>query len=107
MSLTVNGCSGTKYAFEGPYKSTSSLTDNSGVYFIVCYDGTSNHPIDVGESETIKTRVETHERADCWKRHCSNTLMFAVYYTPNKQQSGRMEIEQDIRCYYNLPCGSK
>lgn len=34
-----------------------------------------------------------------------NELIVAVYYTINKQQSGRMEIEKDIRCKYNFPCG--
>lgn len=107
MSLKVKGCSGNEYNFEGPYESTESLSDNSGVYFITCFDGSTHHPIDVGESATVKTRVQTHDRADCWNRNCKNTLMVSVYYTPNKQQAGRMEIEQDIRCYYDFPCGSK
>jgi hypothetical protein len=107
MAITVEGCSGNKYSFEGPYSGTDSLSDNSGVYLIVCKNGSEYDPIDVGESATIKTRVENHDRAECWKRNCKTTLMVAVYYTPNKQQAGRMEIEQDIRCKYNFPCGTK
>lgn len=107
MSLTVKGCSGTEYTFEGPYSNTSSLKDNSGVYLIVCDDGKTYNPIDVGESAKVKTRVENHDRATCWERNCNHTLKVAVLYTPNKQQSGRMEIEQDIRCNYDFPCGKQ
>jgi len=107
MGLTVEGCSGQKYLFEGPYNNTNNLKDHSGVYFITCYVNGKYYPIDVGESKNIKTRIETHDRADCWKKHCSGTVMVAVYYTPYKQQEGRMEIEQDIRYKYNFPCGDK
>jgi len=107
MAITVEGCSGTKYSFDGPYSDTGSLTDNSGIYLIVCSDGLTYNPIDVGESAKIKSRIDDHDRADCWKKNCKNTLMVAVYYTPNKQQAGRKEIEQDIRCNYNFPCGKE
>ena len=107
MSLTVKGCSGTTYTFEGPYDNTNSLKDNSGVYIIVCYDGTDYTPIDVGESAEVKNRIETHDRVDCWKKNCKYKLMVGVLYTPNKQQTGRKEVEQDIRCNYTFPCGKR
>jgi len=107
MSLTAEGCSGNKYTFEGPYSSTNSLMDNSGVYLIICNDGKSYHPVDVGESAKVKTRVETHDRKECWSKNCNHTLKVAIYYTPNKQQAGRREIEQDIRCKYDFPCGER
>lgn len=105
MPITVNGCSGTTYTFEGPYDNTGSLKDNSGVYLIVCHDGSKYAPIDVGESAQVKTRIENHDRSDCWKKNCKHKLMVAVLYTPHKQQLGRMEIEQDVRCNYTFPCG--
>lgn len=107
MAINVEGCSGNQYTFEGPYESTNSLYDRSGVYLILCFDGKDYFPIDVGESTNVKSRVENHDRADCWGRHCRNKLMVAVHYTPNKQQDGRMEIEQDIRCNYDFPCGKR
>jgi len=107
MGLTVKGCSGQEYSFEGPYENTNQLEDRSGVYFITCYDGEKYYPIDVGETKNVKSRIETHDRSDCWSEKCKKTILFAVFYTPNKQQPGRKEIEQDIRCNYNFPCGDR
>ncbi|SFR14207.1 hypothetical protein [Desulfoscipio geothermicus] len=104
MSIKVGG-----YTFEGPYSSTNSLEDRSGVYAILCTTGDANtySLIDVGESSEVKTRVENHDRAGCWSENCLNTLRCAVYYTPHKQQAGRKEIEQEIRDKYSIPCGER
>jgi hypothetical protein len=107
MAINLEGCSGTKYTFEGPYNNTNSLHDNSGVYIIICDDGESLISIDVGESATVKNRVENHDRKDCWESNCNHTLKYGVLYTPNKQQAGRKEVEEDIRCNYNFPCGDR
>lgn len=102
MSITIG-----KYNFEGPYKNTESLQDKSGVYAILCHSGPKYNLVDVGESATVKSRVDSHDRKDCWKRNCSSTLEVAVLYTPNAQQAGRMVIEQELRDQYNPPCGQR
>ena len=97
MSILING-----YSFDGPYSSTYSLEDRSGVYVILC----NSRLIDVGESAGVRNRIENHDRKDCWERNCSGNISFAVHYTPNLQQSGRMEIEQEIRrSHRDIPCG--
>jgi len=59
-----------QYEFEGPYKNTGPLEDSSGVYVILDYRADSKYYIiDVGESAQVKTRVETHDRKDCWNRY--------------------------------------
>ncbi len=93
-----------KYTFKGTYTSTERLEDRSGVYAIVCKKDKLSL-IDVGESAKVKTRVETHERKDCWEKNCQGTLLYAVHYTPNLHQQGRKEIEKEIRKEYNPPCG--
>jgi hypothetical protein len=95
------------YSFEGPYTSTDSLEDKSGVYAIHCYVDSKYYLVDVGESATVKTRIENHDREDCWKQNCKGELTFSVLYTPNKQQVGRREIEQELRKQYNPTCGEK
>jgi len=96
------------YTFDGPYTTPDKLEDRSGIYAILCQkDGNNYRLIDVGESANVKTRVETHDRKDCWKRNCNGTLTFAVYYTPGLQQPGRMAIEQEIRKQYDPPCGKQ
>jgi hypothetical protein len=76
------------YTFNGPYTSTANLEDRSGVYAILCQKEGKNYVVDVGESATVKSRVDSHDREDCWKRNCNGTLAMAVYYTPNLQQPG-------------------
>ncbi len=93
--------------FEGPYQNTSKIEDKSGVYVILCRKNGELTVIDVGESATVRTRLDTHDRADCWRRNCSGTIEYCVYYTANQQQSGRMEIEQDLRAKYKPPCGKR
>ena len=100
MGITID-----KYSFDGPYSSADLLEDRSGVYAIMCEREEKYYLIDVGESHGVKSRVENHERKDCWERECTGTLVYAVYYTPNLQQPGRMEIEQEIRDRYAPPCG--
>jgi hypothetical protein len=105
MSITIG-----RWTFEGPYALTESwrLKDQSGVYVILCPTEQNQYRvIDAGESAQVKTRVETHDRKDCWRRNCKGTLYVAVLYTPNLQQPGRSKIEQEIRRQYNPPCGER
>jgi hypothetical protein len=95
------------YQFEGPYTSTASLEDRSGVYAILDQRADDNYLLDCGESATVKTRVEGHDRQPCWNRNSSGTLNVAVFYTPNLQQSGRMAVEQAIRKAFNPTCGDR
>lgn len=101
MSITVS-----KYQFDGPYLTTDYLKDNSGVYAILCKNDSTYHPVDVGESAKVKTRVDNHDRKTCWQQSCHADLAVAVLYTPNLHQQGRMEIEREIRNEYNFPCGA-
>lgn len=71
--------------FEGPYLNTSKLDDRSGVYVIV--DGSNyDRVIDVGQSATVKSRVETHDRKEQWKKK-SFTFAYAVYYVTEPNRS--------------------
>jgi hypothetical protein len=102
MAITIGN-----YSFDGPYSSISSLEDRSGVYAIHCRVESKYYLVDVGESAKVKTRVENHDRADCWRRNCKGQLTVSVLYTENKQQAGRKEIEQELRQLYNPPCGAR
>lgn len=102
MTITVG-----PYTFEGPYTNTSELRENSGVYAIHCLRENAYFLVDVGESSAVKTRVENHDRKDCWTRNCNGILTVSVLYTPGQQQAGRMVIEKDIRSRFNPVCGFK
>ncbi len=88
-----------RYLFKGPLDIVN-IENRSGVYVIIC----NSKVIDVGESKEIKTRLEDHDRKDCWKKLCIE-IHYYVHYTINAQKSGRMEIEQEIREFYKPPCG--
>ncbi|MDZ8258996.1 hypothetical protein [Nostoc sp. ChiQUE01b] len=95
-----------RWQFEGPYSHTSNLDNRSGVYAIL--DGRVDGMywmIDIGESTTVRARIENHDRANCWVRNQQGTLAVAVLYTPHFQQAGRRTIEQEIRSMYPLACG--
>jgi hypothetical protein len=93
------------YTFDGPFLSIDSIEDRAGVYAVLCKKDDKYTVVDVGESAEVKTRLANHDRKDCWEENCTGTLYYAVYYTPNLQQSERKEIEKEIRDQYNPPCG--
>ena len=66
------------------------VRNRSGIYAIICQKSDKNYIVDVGESASVKNRVEHHDRKDCWSNSCKGRLAVSVYYTPNLHQSGRM-----------------
>ena len=97
MSISIG-----KYIFEGPYKDTDKLRDRPGIYVIICRSGGKNYIIDAGESAKIKTGIETYDIKKICPKKYPGTVTVAVYYTPNLQQSLRIDIEKEIRNYYQL-----
>jgi hypothetical protein len=104
MAIELSG-----YKFAGTYASTSSLEDRSGVYAILTPTTQNRYRVlDIGESATVKSRVENHDRESCWRRQAKNgEIRYAVHYTPGLQQTGRRAIEQEIRGQYHPPCGTQ
>ena len=102
MSITIG-----KYNFEGPYTNTANLKDQGGVYTILCQNNGKYNTVDVGESATVKSRVDNHDRKSGWKTNCFISLAVAVLYTPSVSAEGRRQIEREIRNQYNFPCGEK
>lgn len=93
------------YKFSGPYKSSSMLTSEPGVYVVLCRKNTKLYVIDVGESDNIQDRVRNHDRKDCWEKNCKGTLEYAGLKETNEKK--RRTIEKTIRDKYNPPCGER
>jgi hypothetical protein len=91
--------------FYGPVRSTDELQDDPGIYAILGEIDQKYYIIDVGESETVKTRTEGHDRKDCWGRKSRGDVFYAALYMPDKQQDERSSIEEEIRNRYQVPCG--
>jgi len=107
--VTIPGKSGKKYEFECYYSSTLSIADRSGVYVVLDKRPDGLFILDVGESSTPQYRLQNHDRKNCWERSREGIIVYGIYYTPNQQQQGRMDIEQDIRNFYgnNNLCGDR
>ena len=93
--------------FDGPVKSTDELKDKPGIYAIISKIDKKYYIIDVGESETVKNRIENHDRKECWKEQFKGDFLYAVLYTPDKDQAERNDIAEQIRNNYKVPCGKK
>ena len=98
MSINIEG-----YEFEGPFNSTDNLKNFSGVYIIHYKNNEGKYiRLDVGESENVKDRIETHDRKNCWSRNANGDITVSAYYC---NENERMRIEKIIRSSSNLSCG--
>jgi hypothetical protein len=92
------------YAFDGPFKSTDSIENKSGVYAVLHYKEGECYLLDIGESSRMKKRIEEHNRED-WENNSNSEIEYSVYYTPRLKKNDRKEIETEIRDVYRPPCG--
>ena len=111
----LNCAGGTvKFKFEdGPYPITQAdkLKNAPGVYVIWCRSSSTSSRdtltlIDVGQSDNVRDRVMSHDRKDCWSKHChQESLKVAAIYIKDEQQ--RLNLEKQIREQYQPPCGER
>lgn len=93
------------YNFDGPHANTGGLHAQSGVYVILGKsEGNNWTVVDIGESQSVRERVETHDRQPCWQRRGHRELAAAALYVNERQ---RMIIEKELRIRYIPPCGEK
>ena len=96
------------YSFEGPYTDTVYLKDEPGVYVILDQRSDSLwYALDVGESTQVKTRIENHDRKECWDSNQLGTRGYAVLYTPGWTDDQRRTLEQEVREKLSPPCGEQ
>lgn len=92
------------YQAQGPFGNEASLYARSGVYVILGRSHQSDRwkVVDVGESENIQNRVQTHDRAPCWRGQGHGQLAVAAIYADTRN---RMLIERELRGQFRPPCG--
>lgn len=100
MTILING-----YSFEGPFFTSNQILDLPGVYVILTQTSPNNFTvIDVGESGSLQTRIENHDRQGCWNLNSVGDLAAAVLYTTGSDEA-RRSIENNIRATYSPVCG--
>lgn len=94
------------YIVEGPYTNTALLRELPGVY-IILINGLLPVILDVGESESVRSRVINHDRKDCWLRNSHGAWSVAVIYASLLDPDSRFAIEKELRHELNPICGER
>ena len=80
------------YRFDDPVISTDQLDERSGVYVVLdAFD--HSKVLDVGYSENVRERLETHDRRDQWELHAEWFAYAAYWCSPRRME----EIEDKLR----------
>lgn len=98
---------GTQFVADDPVLNTALLRNEAGVYIILGRNLPSENwtVLDVGESEDVRTRVTSHDRAGDWRGCGYQVISAAVIYNINNGQQGRRWVEQNLRQQYAPQCG--
>jgi hypothetical protein len=94
-----------EYTFDGPFKSTDTIEDKSGLYAVIHHKDDKCYLLDIGESSEIKKGIEEHDKQE-WEKNSGGAIEYSVYYTPELKEEDRKEIEAKIRATYKPPCGN-
>ena len=92
-------------SFEGAFRHPGDLLQKPGVYVIWCDRGSGWAILDVGESDDVRARVLSHDRKDCWRRHCAGDILYAAHYASGMDEGARRALERRLRTMDGPPCG--
>lgn len=99
MAITIAG-----YEFEGPFSfAGTNFKEIPAVYVIL--NGPIVDPVDTGETDKLRSRLQNHERENCWHNNCPEGIYVAVKVEGN--QDNRLRLERLVRYSYDLPCGEE
>jgi len=105
--------------WKGPYTSTRSIPDNAGIYMALSgkQDEKGKWPtnlyklLDIGQAGGIKSRLDEHERRDCWERNktTGHTIVYKYALMPTKEydETDRRIVECCLRSNKTPPCGTE
>jgi hypothetical protein len=70
------------YDFDGPFSSTDSIENKSGIYAILHYKQGKFNLLDIGESSRIKKEIEEHDRKE-WEKKSNGAIEYSVFILLN------------------------
>lgn len=90
------------YDFHGPFSLNTSLNEVSGVYVVY----TSQNWLDVGETDKLGTRIDSHERKPEWLRNANGQPIWLAFLGISSSVQ-RLQIESELRNSLSPLCGEK
>ena len=94
----LKGRNGRNYFFEGPYNNVFEIENANGLYVIIC----NSLVIKTGLSKNVKKYLNKFAKHNK-KETCCSILEFTVKYANRNNYKQLVEIEKEIRKYYNPP----
>ena len=93
-----------QWNFTGPFNNTGEVNSRSGVYAILTRPNSTAqyNLVDAGESGDLRSRLDAHDRKECWRRNNAGELAVAVLYCDERS---RMAVEARLRTTFNPACG--
>jgi len=67
------------FDFEGPYVSLTQVSEEEGLFAIVCMDTKQYYLLDLGYSENLRDTCENSPKRTCWEEHKIGALSYAFY----------------------------
>lgn len=81
--------------FEGPYSDIDMLSDEAGIFALLCENAGEYELLEFGESEAVREQLNNHqERLDLLEDGFA--VSFAVHYTPDLSAKERFDILRDL-----------
>ena len=81
--------------FDGPYADLKSLRNASGVYAILCENDEDLELIEIGDSDSIRTHLQTHPERELWSGE-GIEIRFLVHYTEDLGPQERQAIKETV-----------
>ena len=88
------------YEFDGPYNSPDQISEEPGVFAVLCFYDKQYELLDIGYSTNLRHALVNHKDHDDWMEHCTGSLLAAVHYDSqmNEDDAQRMidAIEREL-----------
>jgi hypothetical protein len=92
------------YEFEGPFHSLDKIKNQSGVFGVILQTQNELFLLDAGESEKVKSKIESHERKNIWEKYSSQgKLLYTTCYVEADDDKDRKKILNEINKIYKTP----
>jgi hypothetical protein len=93
------------FDFEGPYVNLTQVSNEEGLFAIVCMDTKQYYLLDIGYSENIRETCKNSPKKACWEEHKLGSLRYAFYVDKEFTTETYDLALEDLRKMYKMsPC---